>query len=246
MMTKEAAFRAEYRAGIWKWYNGYAHVLINVAMSLGLIYVCVTQLDNPTIWEQLFFIPAFIGFLVVEWFDHKYGGHRRIKGLIGLYKRHSLQHHKFYTHQNMTSDSHRDMRVTLFTAWALPLFVVMGAPIALAIEYVLSANAAWIFVFALVFHYLTYEVFHLCCHLPDSRVLRNVPFINTIRRHHQAHHNPAIMTETNMALTFPLIDWLLGTSDLNRGLIGHLFNGYSGTHLKEGMEDKQGNLTRTA
>jgi hypothetical protein len=31
---------------------------------------------------------------------------------------------------------------------------------------------------------------------------------------------------TNMNLTYPFADWLFGTSDLDRGLLGHLFNGY--------------------
>ena len=36
----------------------------------------------------------------------------------------------------------------------------------------------------------------------------------------------------NMNLTFPIADPVLGTSDLNRGLLGHLFNGYDETHVK--------------
>ena len=36
----------------------------------------------------------------------------------------------------------------------------------------------------------------------------------------------------NMNLTFPLADWIMGTSDLNRGLLGHLFNGYDNTFQK--------------
>jgi hypothetical protein len=40
------------------------------------------------------------------------------------------------------------------------------------------------------------------------------------------------MMEKNMNLTFPIADWLFGTSDLNRGLLGHLFNGYNQHHLK--------------
>jgi hypothetical protein len=36
----------------------------------------------------------------------------------------------------------------------------------------------------------------------------------------------------NMNLTFPIADWILGSSDLNRGLLGHLFNGYSVRHVK--------------
>ena len=35
----------------------------------------------------------------------------------------------------------------------------------------------------------------------------------------------------NMNLTFPLADWIMGTSDLKRGLIGTLFNGFSEEHV---------------
>ena len=38
-----------------------------------------------------------------------------------------------------------------------------------------------------------------------------------------------------MNLTFPVADWLFGTSDLDRGLIGHIFNGYSTKHLKASL-----------
>ena len=35
-----------------------------------------------------------------------------------------------------------------------------------------------------------------------------------------------------MNLTFPIADWFLNTSDLNRGLLGHLFNGDDESHVK--------------
>jgi hypothetical protein len=62
-----------------------------------------------------------------------------------------------------------------------------------------------------------------------------MPFVNTLRRHHTAHHNARLMMETNMNLTFPIADWFFGTSDLNRGLLGHLFNGYDTRHLKRNL-----------
>jgi hypothetical protein len=65
--------------------------------------------------------------------------------------------------------------------------------------------------------------------------VRNCPFVNTLRRHHTAHHNARLMMETNMNLTFPIADWLFSTSDLNRGLLGHLFNGYDTQHLKSNL-----------
>ena len=39
-----------------------------------------------------------------------------------------------------------------------------------------------------------------------------------------------------MNLTFPVADWAMGTSDLDRGLLGHLFNGYDETHVKEALK----------
>jgi hypothetical protein len=44
-----------------------------------------------------------------------------------------------------------------------------------------------------------------------------------------------MMTNINMNVTFPIADWLFGTSDLNRGLLGHLFNGYDSRHVKQGL-----------
>jgi len=38
-----------------------------------------------------------------------------------------------------------------------------------------------------------------------------------------------------MNLTFPIMDWLFGTSDLDRGLLGHLFNGYNVSYIKTDM-----------
>jgi hypothetical protein len=40
------------------------------------------------------------------------------------------------------------------------------------------------------------------------------------------------MMTHNMNLTFPIADWLMGTSDLDRGLVGTIFNGYSEDHIK--------------
>jgi hypothetical protein len=36
----------------------------------------------------------------------------------------------------------------------------------------------------------------------------------------------------NMNFTFPIADWAFGTSDLDCGLLGHLFNGSSTRYLK--------------
>jgi len=83
--------------------------------------------------------------------------------------------------------------------------------------------------------YLIYEFMHFCCHVDENWFVRNCPFVNTLRRHHTAHHNARLTMEVNMNLTFPLADWLFGTSDLDRGALGHLFNGYDTRYLKQNL-----------
>jgi hypothetical protein len=46
------------------------------------------------------------------------------------------------------------------------------------------------------------------------------------------------MMEVNMNLTFPIADWLFGTSDLDRGLVGTLLNGYDARFLKKNLRGK--------
>ena len=50
--------------------------------------------------------------------------------------------------------------------------------------------------------YLIYEFMHFCCHVDENAFVRHFPFVNTLRRHHTAHHNARLMMEVNMNLTF--------------------------------------------
>ena len=128
-----------------------------------------------------------------------------------------------------------DWRVTVFPPFALVTFVVMSAPPAVILGLLVSANVGWLLIVTTVGMYLIYEFMHYCCHVDENAFVRNCPFVNTLRRHHFAHHNTRLMMETNMNLTFPIADWMFGTSDLDRGLLGHLFNGYSEKHLKTNL-----------
>jgi len=100
---------------------------------------------------------------------------------------------------------------------------------------ILNANAGYVLMITIVGQYLIYETFHYCCHVHDNWFVRNMPFVNTIRRHHTAHHNYGIMMSHNMNLTFPIADCVMGTSDLDRGLVGTLLNGYNEDHVKRDL-----------
>ena len=144
-----------------------------------------------------------------------------------VYNRHTLQHHQFFTEHEMRFADQRDYRVTFFPPYALASFTLMSIPGAIVLGWLFSPNVGWLFITTTTSIYMIYEFMHFCCHVDDNWFVRNMPLINTNRRHHTAHHDQSIMMEKNMNLTFPIMDWLFGTSDLNRGLIGTLFNGYS-------------------
>jgi hypothetical protein len=111
----------------------------------------------------------------------------------------------------------------------------MSIPLAVILGNVFTTNVGWLFMSATTGMYLIYEFMHFCCHVDENSFVRYCPFVNTLRRHHTAHHNTRLMMEINMNLTFPIADWLFRTSDLDRGLIGHLFNGYDTHHLRRGL-----------
>jgi len=113
---------------------------------------------------------------------------------------------------------------------------VLGTLLGTIAGAVINANAGYVVFITMVAMYLNYETFHLCCHVHDNWFVRHVPFVNTIRRHHMAHHNLGIMMKYNMNLTYPIADWLMNTSDLRRGLLGHLFNGFSEQHVKDELK----------
>jgi sterol desaturase/sphingolipid hydroxylase (fatty acid hydroxylase superfamily) len=140
-------------------------------------------------------------------------------------------HHKFFTHDDLSYDGHKDWRALLFPPFAPVMFVLSALPVALIIGNLWSANAGYITIIAMAGYYLMYEGLHTLSHVENSPFLDRLPLVNTVRRMHITHHHPALMQERNFNLTFPICDALFGTSDLKRGLWGTLLNGMSQEHM---------------
>jgi hypothetical protein len=235
MSPRQAAFRTAYRAQIAPAYNGLIHVALIYAIGSATIWYCVQHIHAPT-WAEWLVLPVTVVLAnLFEWFLHAQVMHRPRPGLMGIYKRHTLAHHQFFTRHEPFHDTIRDFRIVFFPPYALIAFLVMATAGAVVLHLIWSANAAFLLVCAASGMYLNYEFFHWCCHVRDDRIIRHLPFVNTIRRHHIAHHDTAIMMNTNMNLTYPIADWLFGTSDLRRGLLGHLFNGYDTRWLRQDL-----------
>jgi hypothetical protein len=152
-----------------------------------------------------------------------------------IYVRHTLMHHQFFTGEEPRFADHKDWRVTIFPPFTLVFFTLTTLPFALLAGVVVSANVGWLILATAIGSYVFYELLHFLCHVDDNWFVRHCPIINTARRHHTAHHDPSIMMEYNMSIVFPFWDWVYGTSDLDRGLLGHLFNGYSTKYVKKNL-----------
>jgi hypothetical protein len=134
-------------------------------------------------------------------------------GLGLMFKRHTTQHHHFFTHEKMSYDSPRDFQMVLFP----PLMIVyyfglIAAPVGALLWRFASPEVARLFVATAVAYFLTYEWLHFIYHLnPDSWIGR-LGVVARLRRHHQDHHDLSHMGKHNYNITFPICDSIFGTT----------------------------------
>jgi hypothetical protein len=238
MMTeRQRLFREQYRSAISPLYNGLLHIAVMYAAGIGAIAYCAAHLHGTT-WQWLFVLPTFIGGNFVEWAMHRFVMHRKIDvfALRAIYDRHTRQHHQYFSDNEPTIDTVREFRIVFFPWRVLTVLGIFGLGLGALTAWIVDARAGYVVFMTMVGYYMTYETFHYCCHIRDNAFVRHTPFVNTIRRHHTAHHNMGIMMYVNMNLTFPIADWFMKSSDLDRSLLGHLFNGYDERHVKPALK----------
>jgi len=232
---RQKAFRRKFVEDTPSWYRGEYHLAFMLTVTLGTIWFCWSRIENASLLEWLVIVPMLLFGNYIEWAAHRYVLHRPVAGLKAVYKRHCGTHHQFFTDHDLTFHGHRDWRALLFPPFAPVAFILAAVPPALVLGLLWSANVAYIAVGMMAVYYLMYEGLHTLSHLDDARhpYLRHIPLVNTIRRMHRVHHDLGQMQARNFNLTFPLCDALFGTSDLDRGVIGTLFNGDSEAHVRK-------------
>lgn len=205
------SFRATYRAGIHRYYSGLLHGGFVFAYAAAFLGWFVSRIHDVRPLEWLAVPATLVFFNWGEYTVHKSFGHtKRANGTL-FYKRHTGDHHSFFVEARMPYGESRDFRVILFPPWLIVVYtLLLAVPAYVVLGYVSEALGA-IVAATLVFGYLVYEVLHTTQHLPDSNPLTKLPWIRTMRRHHAIHHRRSVMRSKNFNLTFPLMDWLLGT-----------------------------------
>lgn len=245
MGERQRNFRTTYRQQIDGWYNGYLHIAMIYAIGGLSLWYYLAHLQNVRWWEFTVIPATLIMCNFFEWWLHTNVMHRpkNFPGARAIYQRHTQQHHQFFTETECRFAGAHDWRVTVFPPYALIVFILMSVPGVIVLSWLVSPNVGWLFIATTTSMYLIYEFMHFCCHVNECAFVRRLPFVNTLRRHHIAHHNQANMMQRNMNLTFPVADWFFGTSDLNRGLFGHLFNGYDTRYVKSDLPAPPGTQT---
>ena len=120
------AFRDAYRAEeIGEHYSGVAHFLFTATASVVTIGVAISQLQQVQPLEWLTIPLTFVYANLAEYFGHRGPMHHPSPGLRQIYRRHTKQHHRFFTDQCMAFDSSRDFKAVLFPP-SLIVFFLLG------------------------------------------------------------------------------------------------------------------------
>jgi hypothetical protein len=209
-----ARFRAGLRPrAIGPRYQGWAHLAFTSFGSLAVIAFAARGVRAPS-WLELLTVPAsFLVANVAEYFGHKGPMHRKAPGLGIVFRRHTLEHHHFFTHQAMSFESTRDFKMVLFPPVLLIFFLGgIATPLGALAFWLLTPNCGWLFVATAMAYFLSYEWLHFSYHLPDEHWLSRSRVLARLRKHHTHHHDLALMGKWNFNITFPICDAVMGTS----------------------------------
>jgi hypothetical protein len=198
-------------------YRGELHYGFTFGFALLVGLYSVSRLEGDWSRDLWVSIPIILYANFVEYFVHRWLLHRRIPGLGILYERHAIQHHRYFTDQDISILSRSQMRYVLFPAPAIVIFIPLAAgPLSWGIGRMLGSNAGWIALLTSAFYFAWYETFHLANHLPRSHWVHRVPGLSALCRFHRIHHHPAYASRDYFNVTFPLADWVLGTFGRNK------------------------------
>ncbi|MFM8411295.1 MAG: hypothetical protein ACKOCT_13575, partial [Alphaproteobacteria bacterium] len=205
------AARARFRATNPPGYRASRHVgLVAAFVAAGI--VATLPRAWPFVASDLAWLAGLLVLLVLgEYASHRWAMHVDVFP-HAVHHRHVVEHHGFFTYDDMAAADREDLRWVLFPPWALPLLVVTVAPTAALLAHFVAPRIAWLFLFEVVVYYGVYEVVHALAHLPANHPWAGRPLVRRLTHHHRVHHEPALMDRWNFNFVVPLGDALFGTT----------------------------------
>jgi hypothetical protein len=196
-------------------YSARTHILTTAAIASGITLTALflARHARPIDWLLL---PAF--FVVanfVEWAVHSKPMHHPRPPRI-LYQNHTLVHHRAFLQDSMPIGNTRELGLIMMPWYTMIGLFVVVSPVALAAAWWRGIGAAGIFYFASILYFCTYEGLHALYHQPDATLKRiglGGSLFRRMRAHHAHHHRLDRMSHVNFNVTFPLMDWVMGTKE---------------------------------
>ena len=208
-----AAFRERYRREeIGSRYSGRLHLAFTSAVCIAVVLFCASRVERPSLLEWLTVPVVFLYANLVEYLGHRGPMHHPVRGLRLLFKRHTKQHHRFFTDRAMAFEGSDDFKAVLFPPVMILFFIGgFGVPMWLLLTYLATENVAWLAVATGIAYYLNYEWLHFAYHCEPRSPVGRIPGVQALRGLHLRHHDPGLMTHYNFNITYPVCDWIFGT-----------------------------------
>lgn len=189
-----------------------AKIYFNLGVLLAITIYFLMQVNAPQALEFITFpIMLIIGSFTV-WAFHKYPLHRRYKIFPYAYKKHTVEHHNFYTFKDLEISSFREIPYIMFGVLDVIGFALFFIPgVYFTVSSIFPDNVANMIVASCSGYFLIYEIFHTISHLPKEHFVLKVSYLRFMWNHHRIHHHQKYMHKVNFNIVLPLFDWIMGT-----------------------------------
>lgn len=216
--SRQRDYRNHYRTQhIGQYYSGPAHLAALIVIAGSIIAYCLIRLESVTPLEWLTVPLTFLYANLVEYLAHRFPMHHSIRGLGIIFRRHTLQHHRFFANDRMEFDDRRDYKAVLFPLPIIVFFAVFFMlPLGTVLSWLATDNVGLLFVAVSVAYYLNYELLHFAYHSSAKSWVRRIPGMSRLCRLHTTHHDPALMLRYNFNITYPICDLVFGTYHRDR------------------------------
>lgn len=205
--------RSEYRERyISRRYSGPFHLATTISVSLLIALISAMMLEKVSPLEWLAIPLTFLFANLCEYLAHRGPMHNKTRFLGDVFRRHTVEHHAFFTDEAAAYDTTRDFKAILFPPIMLLVFNgFLTLPVGALLYFQISPNVSYLFVLTAILYFLNYELLHLAYHMDPQTRTGRLAIVERLRGHHIRHHDTSLMSRHNFNITYPICDHLFGT-----------------------------------
>lgn len=190
-------------------------LLIFINLFFGANITITILLKNElNIIDATIFVCAFVLAFYLEYKSHS--GPMHFKKDSKIYINHAVRHHNFFDHMKMYYTSSKDYDFTLNQPKIILMNTIINVYLPGGIFYLIHHEYGLTYFLAGFFYFYINEMLHFYYHLNSENFIVRVskiflPFVYTMRKHHQLHHNKKNMDRFNFGISSSLFDYIFRT-----------------------------------